>query len=165
MRTLTLVGLLLLTTACEDRTVEVREAPAEDSSSATRQSPEGEPTDGDEAQGGLVVEVLERGEGPAVHTSSTLHLHYQAWLAEVHAEAGEPFDSSLARLVPLELDLSSSGPDVIEGLARGVLGLRSGAVALLRIPADLGYGETGHPAAGVPPDSDLVYEVRIVSVH
>lgn len=180
MRTLTLLSLLALTAACEDRKVEVHEAPpgesgsvvavvagaAEGDAASAASGTEGGPAEeAQEPEVGLVVEILEHGDGPIVHTGATIRVHYEAWLAEAHAGDGAPFDSSLSRLVPLELRLGSSGADVIEGLARGLLGLRTGCRARLLIPAELGWGATGNPAAGVAPDSDLVYEVRVLSVR
>ena len=186
MRTLALLSLLVLTAACEDRQVEVREAtaqapgaeqaaeahrPAEPTDSASAEHGEageadesGESGEAAEARADLEVEVLERGSGPAVHRRSTVRVHYEAWLAEAHGADEAPFDSSLSRLLPLELQLGGAGPGVIEGLSRGLLGLHEGSRALLRIPARLGWGAEGNPAAGVAPDSDLVYEVRVVSV-
>jgi len=171
MRTLTIAGALLLATACDDRQVDVREATSEvqsTSESADAVPAEGAPEstgEGEEAGDGLEVEVLERGTGAVAHAGSTVRVHYEAWLAEAHADQSPPFDSSVSRLVPLELRLAgSSQPSVITGLARGLLGLSAGSHALLRIPSELGWGATGNPAAGVPPDTDLVYEVRVVSV-
>ena len=181
MRTLTLLSLLTLTTACEDRQVEVHEAPAEDGSAVVSEgrapdtSEEDAPapgvegseatTEAAEPKAQLLVEILEQGEGPALHRGMTVRVHYEAWLAEAHAGDGAPFDSSLSRLVPLELRLGGTGAGVIEGLTRGLLGLRVGSRARLLIPAELGWGATGNPAAGVAPDSDLVYEVRVLSVR
>ena len=183
MRTLTLICLLTLTTAREDRQVEVREAatetPAAEHATGTTEATEtGPPGTGpgseeagehaDEAvevQAELAVELIERGSGPAIHAHSTVRVHYEAWLAKAHSADEAPFDSSLSRLLPLELRLGGAGPGVIEGLSRGLLGLHQGSRALIRIPARLGWGSDGNPAAGIAPDSDLVYEVRVISVR
>lgn len=169
MRRTAIVGLLCLAAACGDEPVEVREAeseaPTEAAAAPEADAPE---TTGEveEAEVGVVVEMLVPGEGKQALVGSTVRVHYEAWLAEVHGEGGKPFDSSVARLIPLELELGGGdGPGVIEGLDRGLLGMRVGSRALLRVPAELGWGSEGHEAAGVPPDSDLVYEVRLVSVR
>ena len=172
MRKTAIVGLLCLTAACGDDPVEVREAVTADASesepgaepgtevSAEATEEEAEPIEQ------LEVEQTERGAGAVARQGSVVRLHYEAWLADVHAEGGEPFDSSLSRLIPLELKLGSkTGPAVIPGLEQGLLGLTAGSRAVLRIPAELGWGSEGHEAAGVPADASLVYEVRLLTVR
>ena len=133
---------------------------------------------------GLVVEVTERGDGPAIAAGASILLHYDAFLAERPAASGEPveagagdgpegeraeptpFDSSRTRGAPLHLRLESGArPRVIEGLRRGVLGLRAGSRATLRIPAHLAWGSAGNAGIGVPPDAAVVFEVHVLSVE
>ena len=158
------LALLFCAAACGEATVEVREAAhAEDEPVPEPVAlPPGEPVDvGD----GLLVEQTTRGHGPAAGTWSEVTLHYSSFLAEGYEdEPREPFDSSTSRHVPLVLRLGS-GPQVIEGLARGLVGLRAGDEVVLRVPSELGWGKAGNPSFGVPADADLVYEVRVLEVN
>lgn len=111
---------------------------------------------------GLVVTVQRAGQGEEITSSSAVTLHYRAFVEN----AEKPFDSSYESGVPLALQLGSQGkPRVIEGLARGLIGLRAGTQAKLAIPAALGWGGAGNEGAGVPKDAGLIYEVDVVGVH
>jgi len=52
----------------------------------------------------------------------------------------------------------------LEGILRGVAGMRPGEVRRLEIPAALGYGRLGWPPE-VPPDADLEAEVELLAVR
>lgn len=112
--------------------------------------------------GGLTVEVLSAGTGAEVGASSDVSLSYRAFVDG----RDEPFDSSDDSGVPLRLVLGANAqPRVIEGLSRGLVGLRAGTKAKLHIPAELGWGSNGNPRAGVPADSKLTYEVHLLDVR
>ncbi len=154
----------LLVAACGDTAVEVTEAAraADEHVEETSVPKPEEPLDlGD----GLLCEDLEPGHGPAATVGSEVTLHYSSYLAEQWESESEPvaFDSSASRHVPLTLRLGS-GAGVVEGLARGLVGLRAGSETVLHVPSELGWGEQGNPAAGVPADADLVFEIRVLSV-
>jgi peptidylprolyl isomerase len=111
---------------------------------------------------GLTVEVLSAGKGPEVGVSSEVSLSYRAFVDG----RDEPFDSSDDSGVPFRLVLGANAhPRVIEGLSRGLVGLRAGTKAKLHIPPELGWGSTGNPQAGVPADSKLTYEVHLLDVR
>lgn len=108
--------------------------------------------------GGLVVRLETPGSGPAVALGDALTLHYRAFVAEQE----QPFDATEG--VPLRVVLGAAQPRLIEGLTRGLVGLRAGAHARLEIPPALAWGTKGNEAIGVPADAALVYDVRVVSV-
>lgn len=56
---------------------------------------------------------------------------------------GTEFDSSYGRGVPLDFKVGTG--QVIEGWEVGVLGACVGEKRKLKIPPDMGYGETGAP--------------------
>lgn len=158
-----LIATVLLLAACE-RAKEPADEPTAGASATAAPSEPAAPTlpqtidRGD----GLVVTVQRAGQGDAITSSSAVTLHYRAFVEN----AEKPFDSSYESGVPLQLQLgSSSTPRVIEGLARGLVGLRAGTQAKLAIPAALGWGEAGNEGAGVPKDAGLIYEVDVVGVR
>lgn len=157
-----LIATVLLLAACE-RAKEPADAPTTTASaSATAAPSEPETPQTIDRGDGLVVTVQRAGQGEAITNSSAVTLHYRAFVEN----ADKPFDSSYESGVPLQLQLgSSSTPRVIEGLARGLVGLRAGTQAKLAIPAALGWGEAGNEGAGVPKDAGLIYEVDVVGVR
>lgn len=114
---------------------------------------------------GLVVEVLDPGRGSATSITpagSRVRFHYSAFVAG----STEPFDTTKKTGIPLEVALASDAkPRPIAGLERALRRLAEGARANVTIPAALGWGEAGNPSAGVPPNSDLRFEVEVVEVR
>jgi len=53
---------------------------------------------------------------------------------------------------------------VIKGWDEGIRQLPLGAIGHLMVPAALGYGERGMPGT-IPPNSDLVFEVELISIN
>ena len=111
---------------------------------------------------GLTVEIVSAGKGAEVTGTSEVSLRYSAFVDG----AEQPFDASDESGVPLRVQLGATArPRVIEGLARGLIGLRAGTQAKLHIPPALGWGSTGNPQAGVPADAVLVYDVQVLEVR
>ncbi len=99
----------------------------------------------------LVFEDVIGGEGREVGPDDSVTIVFSAALADgtvVESEATLSF----------VLDMG----EVIEGLDRGVTGMREGGVRRLVLPPELAYAERG--AENVPPGATLRLEVRLVSV-
>jgi FKBP-type peptidyl-prolyl cis-trans isomerase len=107
-----------------------------------------------ELDGGLVVEILREGEGRTPALQDVVRVHYAGWFAS----NGEPFDSSYSRGEPSEFPLSR----LIPGWQRGMMQMREGSVARLRIPFALAYGRRGKPPT-IPPSADLVFHLELIS--
>ncbi len=163
MRVPSLLAALLVCCSCGKEEVQVQEAspPAAAVESEPAAAAEGGP-EVLELEQGLVVEIASRGKGSAARRGGEVVVHYTARIAD----SEQPFDSSWSRGVPDRWKLSTRGsPRLIEGLVLGLEGLAAGSRATLEIPAALGWGEAGNPSAGVPPNSDLVYEVTLLEVQ
>jgi FKBP-type peptidyl-prolyl cis-trans isomerase len=159
---LRLAPLLVLALACtREQPVQVQEA------AETTAAPEPEPVvpaepERRELADGLVVEVLEHGRGAVARRGGEVVVHYTA---RVQA-AEEPFDSSWSRGVPDRWRLTTQGrPRLIEGLVRGLEGLRAGTRCVLHVPAELAYGSEGRESVGIPPDSTLVWELLLLEAR
>jgi len=74
------------------------------------------------------------------------------------AETGENFDGNYDSGAPIEFSLNG----VIAGWTNGIPGMKVGGVRRLLIPAEQGYGAQGSGDV-IPPNSDLIFEVEIVS--
>lgn len=104
---------------------------------------------------GLTIEDTRLGAGEPVVPGSIITVRYTASLADgtvVDGTAdGEP------RVFPLSR--------MIEGWRQGLIGMRTGGVRRLLVPADLAYGRAGCPPLNIPPDADLVFQVELLSVR
>jgi FKBP-type peptidyl-prolyl cis-trans isomerase len=105
----------------------------------------------------LEKEDLAPGSGREATTGDTVHVQYTGTLTN-----GTKFDSSYDHGGdPFKFTLGKG--EVIKGWDEGVVGMKVGAKRRLRIPAELGYGETGSPPT-IPPGAGLVFEVELVSI-
>lgn len=103
----------------------------------------------------LTYRDVKVGTGQTVTASDTVTADYTGWLAKT----GVIFDGSVDHGGPQTFPLSG----VIPGWTQGIPGMKVGGTRELMIPASLAYGATGQPPT-IPPNSDLVFDVTIVSV-
>jgi FKBP-type peptidyl-prolyl cis-trans isomerase FkpA len=94
------------------------------------------------------------GDGAEVKAGDTITAHYKGTLAK----DGKKFDSSFDRGEPATFSLGG----VIQGWQVGIPGMKVGGKRRLVIPSELAYGSSG--TQGIPPDSDLVFEVELIAV-
>ena len=105
---------------------------------------------------GLLKEDMIVGSGAIAQDGQSLVVHYVGWLTN-----GQQFDSSRARLDPLDFELGAG--DVIKGWDQGIAGMRVGGKRRLTIPADLAYGDQGCGGV-IPPHATLVFEVELLEI-
>ena len=60
--------------------------------------------------------------------------------------------------------MSTTGSQVIRGWDKGIAQMSLGQRALLKIPAEMGYGAKGD-GFQIPPDADLVFDVELLSIN
>ena len=105
-------------------------------------------------ENGLGIKILEEGTGELPEDGRNIKVHYTGYL-----EDGTKFDSSYDRGQPFSFMLGRGR--VIKGWDQGVAKLKIGTKAILKIPAELGYGSRG--AGGViPPNATLLFEIEVV---
>jgi FKBP-type peptidyl-prolyl cis-trans isomerase len=97
---------------------------------------------------------LKVGTGTAVSASSTITALYTGALAK----DGTIFQSSEDTGQPFTAALSSG---VIQGWTAGVPGMKVGGVRRIWIPAQYAYG--AQSVAGIPPNSDLVFDITLLA--
>jgi FKBP-type peptidyl-prolyl cis-trans isomerase FkpA len=106
------------------------------------------------------------GKGREATVGSTVFVNYTGWFYKPMAkkQRGRKFDSSLdAGRTPLDFQLGAGR--VIKGWEQGVVGMKVGGKRTLIIPSDLAYGKRGSPGpGGIPPDSDLIFDVELLDV-
>ena len=107
---------------------------------------------------GVSYQDLAVGTGARVRAGQTMTCHATGWLSD-----GTKFWSSHDDGNPIEFNLRSGRGGVIPGWVDGIPGMKVGGKRKLWVPAELAYGEKGF-GTSVPPGSDLVFEVEVVSV-
>ncbi len=105
---------------------------------------------------GLEYNIVEQGKGAKAERGKTVEVHYTGFL-----ENGDIFDSSVLRGQPITFRIGAGM--VIPGWDEGIGYLNEGGKALLSIPYNLAYGESGRPPL-IPPKSRLIFNVELISV-
>ncbi len=113
----------------------------------------GEPT---KTASGLEYWEIKLGTGAPAQIGQHVTVDYTVWLS-----TGKKVDSSVGTGQPYEFMLGAG--QVIKGWDEGIAGMKVGGKRQLRIPPDLAYGAAGKPPV-VPPNSTLVFDVRLVNV-
>jgi FKBP-type peptidyl-prolyl cis-trans isomerase len=106
------------------------------------------------------VETLEKfdtveGTGDEVQPGATITAHYTGALCA----NGVIFQSSHDMGRPITFPLNG----VIKGWQDGVPGMKVGGTRRLLIPAAQAYGSAS-PSSSIPPNSDLVFDIELVSI-
>lgn len=96
------------------------------------------------------------GEGESPQKGQSVSVHYRGTLTD-----GTPFDNSYDRGAPLQFMVGLG--QVIPGFDEGLMTMAVGGKRRLHIPAALGYGERGAGSV-IPPHSDLIFDVELVSI-
>jgi FKBP-type peptidyl-prolyl cis-trans isomerase FkpA len=105
--------------------------------------------------GYLQCQDLKVGNGATATATSTITAHYTGALAangiifQSSLDTGQPFTASL-------------GSGVIQGWTAGLPGMKVGGARRLLIPAQYAYGSQS--VAGIPPNSDLVFDITLLAV-
>lgn len=119
-------------------------------------------------ESGLGYVITEEGSGEGVSEDKTINTHYA-----VYFEDGSLLDTSIKSIAEAYKKVNpnrtyqpipaSVGPEarMIEGFKEGLSLLSVGDKATLFLPYELAYGESGN--RGIPPMSNLIFEVEIVS--
>lgn len=95
------------------------------------------------------------GTGDEVQPSQTITAHYTGALVK----DGTIFQSSKDFGRPATFGLEQ----VIEGWTKGVPGMKVGGTRRLIIPSAQAYGSV-RAAANIPPNSDLVFDIELISI-
>lgn len=99
---------------------------------------------------GIEITTLQEGTGKSPTAKSTVKVKYRGTFLD-----GKEFDKSDR---PIEFPLNG----VIKCWTEGLQHMKEGGKAKLVCPSNLAYGKRGTP--GIPPDSDLVFEVELLEV-
>jgi FKBP-type peptidyl-prolyl cis-trans isomerase len=104
---------------------------------------------------GLLYIVTKEGDGVSPTDKDTVKIHYHGSLPD-----GTVFDSSIESGKPIELSLQR----VIAGWQEGIPLMQIGGEMKLIIPPALGYGDTPPPRSNIPPNSPLIFDVKLLDI-
>ena len=135
------------------------------------------------------VETVKEGSGEPIRAGQLIKVHYKGFLASDSAlfkassalvatvdsakvdsaksdsanvgessEAHGPFANTYETQSPLEFTIGVG--QVIVGWEKGLLGMKVGEIRRLSVPSEMAYGENS--LEGIPPNSDLLFEVELV---
>lgn len=105
---------------------------------------------------GLVVEVLESGDGSPVAEGQNITVHYTGWLWD-----GAQFDSSWDRGQSISFGIARGS--LIDGWVDGIVGQPVGSKLLLVVPPEAGYGDRN--MGPIPAGSTLVFVVDVLEAR
>jgi FKBP-type peptidyl-prolyl cis-trans isomerase FklB len=109
--------------------------------------------------GGLQYQILQRGDGPLPSGADVIQLRYHGkTLDELEVMSTE----SLAE--PFLCTLEQARKSMIGGISQALPRMPSGSKWRLFIPADLGFGDTGHPPL-IQPGMALVVDVELAALN
>mmetsp|Transcript_44800 Transcript_44800/g.117510 ORF Transcript_44800/g.117510 Transcript_44800/m.117510 type:complete len:133 (+) Transcript_44800:49-447(+) len=110
---------------------------------------------------GVARTIQIQGTGRTPNEGEEVIVHYVGTLAAdtQFLKVGHKFDSSRDRKKPLHFIIGVG--TVIRGWDEGILQMRIGEIATLRVSSDYGYGEKGMPPV-IPPNAELSFEVELL---
>jgi FKBP-type peptidyl-prolyl cis-trans isomerase FkpA len=111
----------------------------------------------------MQVDELHAGAGAAVRRGDVMWVHYQCKLPDGTLVFDSRTDRS-ERYGAGELRKMTAGIALPEGFGEGIIGQKPGSKFRLAIPAARAWGERGFAKYGIPPNSDLYFEVDVIHV-
>ncbi|MHB8874165.1 MAG: FKBP-type peptidyl-prolyl cis-trans isomerase [Myxococcaceae bacterium] len=103
---------------------------------------------------GMIYTELKAGTGAQPKPTEMVKVHYKGTLVN-----GTEFDSSYKRGQPTEFPLNGVIPCWTEGVGK----MKVGGKAKLVCPANIAYGDRGHPPT-IPGGATLIFEVELLEV-
>lgn len=112
--------------------------------------------------GKLQIIDTQLGSGAVAEVGDLAEMHYTGWVYDAKApdHKGLRFDSSYDRNDTFVFRIGEKR--VIRGWDEGIAGMKTGGHRTLVIPSNMGYGSKGKGV--IPPDSDLIFEVVLVTI-
>lgn len=123
-----------------------------------RQYIEKEKIDIEPSESGLYHIILKEGIGEKVYIGDTVTVHYEGKFLN-----GKFFDSTKRRNSPFQFVYGRKW-QVINGLEEAIGNMIEGERALIIIPSQIGFGETGNSNGIIPPYTSTIFEVELLEV-
>jgi FKBP-type peptidyl-prolyl cis-trans isomerase FkpA len=102
---------------------------------------------------GLEVRTLVAGEGPLVTAEDGVVIEYVGTLPD-----GTEFESTAGRPTPMLVN------QVVPGFSEALQQMQKGGRYKIRIPAAQAYGANPPPGSPIPPNTDLLFDIKVLEV-
>ena len=108
---------------------------------------------------GLYYIPVKKGRGKIVEVGDTVVVHYEGKFLN-----GKFFDSTKKRNEAFEFVYGQKW-QVIKGLEEAIGMMKQGEKALVIIPSNIGFGESGSSTGIIPPFTSIIFEVELLQVR
>lgn len=108
-----------------------------------------------ELSGGLRFEDYKIGSGEAAQSGDKARLYFRGFLKD-----GAMFSSKDGSAKPIEIVIGHEA--VLEGWNKGIVGMKTGGLRKLVVPASMAFGDKGR--GPVPPDAELTFMIQLVEL-
>lgn len=109
---------------------------------------------------GLKYVDIKVGTGTALQDGKTISANYTGWLASTCQKFDSSYDAhSGTAAAPISIQLATG--QLIPGWVEGLVGMKPDGIRRLYIPSALGYGNQA--AGSIPANSDLIFDVQLIS--
>ena len=106
---------------------------------------------------GVYIKDKVVGTGNPAATNDSVQVHYTGWTPN-----GFQFDTSkLPSRKPLEFVIGRN--IYITAFETAVVGMKPGGTRQIIIPTGLAYGPAGNPDAGIPPNTNLIFQIEYIA--
>lgn len=106
---------------------------------------------------GVYIKDKVVGTGGVVAANDSVKVDYTGWMPN-----GTQFDTS-KRTGGKPLEFLVGKGVYIPAFESAVIGMQPGGVRQIVIPTGLAYGAQGLPAAGIPPNTNLIFQIEFIS--
>lgn len=111
---------------------------------------------------GFTKTILNEGDGPKPSKGQTVTVHCTGF--GKNGNLSDAFWSTKdAGQEPFTFQIGMG--KVIKGWDEGVLDMSLGETAKIHCSPDYAYGENGFPAWGIMPNSELIFEIQVLSIN
>lgn len=110
------------------------------------------------------AEDISEGSGPEIQEGDLVEVKYRGWTYDSNKIDGKGalvFDNATDKTT---LKINLGRDEILLGWQEGLLGMKTGGKRRLFIPFPMAYGEAGVGTI-VPPKTDLIYEIEVLSVQ
>lgn len=111
----------------------------------------------------LKTSIIKSGSGPTVAKGQRVTVHATGSVLQADGSAKKFWSTKDPGQQPFTWQAGLG--QVIAGWDQGVLGMSLGETRMIHIPAKMGYGTSGFPAWGIPPNADLQFEIECLQIQ
>lgn len=111
----------------------------------------------------LKTTVIKPGSGPTVSKGQRVTVHATGSVLQADGTSNKFWSTKDPGQQPFTWQAGIG--QVIAGWDQGVLGMNLGETRMIHIPAKMGYGASGFPAWGIPPNADLQFEIECLQIQ